>query len=296
LNSPVYVGLFFCSLNFIPNEAIISINKILEGIAVKNKERVISIIKKCLEFLRYAILIIIAIILIAAIPAIYIKDFDGDLGEVARWSSKDLLWYVFTVMSLLITAGIGRFAIKQSERSNDINERMLKLEEMRSVPYLDIKAEAEIVSLTTKEFDVRISYKNDTEIAINIIEIGPLTCSKFLLKDTVFEIPFFKESFIYYSVFPGKTKEISFIRGLRRKDDEDDEQIISTCYDTEGNICNEPVELQFKQSIKIKYINSNDIYTQNIQFLATISELGKPIKRLINGKLLMEDINISVEK
>ena len=89
------------------------------------------------------VIIILCLTIISAIllPFIVNESFKTGKGYVVLWETADMLAYCGTALSVIATAILSCIAVVISSKANDVSNRMLKLEEERITPYLDILRE-----------------------------------------------------------------------------------------------------------------------------------------------------------
>lgn len=89
------------------------------------------------------VIIILCLTIISAIllPFIVNESFKTGKGYVVLWETADTLAYCGTALSVIATAILSCIAVAISSKANEVSDRMLKIEEERMTPYLDILRE-----------------------------------------------------------------------------------------------------------------------------------------------------------
>lgn len=206
------------------------------------------------------ILLIIFALLVLVVPILINESYKSNSGYITLWGANELLLYFGSVISAMGTIFIGIIAFLQNNRANDINDRLLKLQEVNSTPFLHLDISwCKITSFKDREIDILIGLRNETNSVINITEVSHMKVDKLLLK----QIPFCKNWTTHYSVLPHQTKQINFFKETKV----DDVPLIdhSIPFFHEGFI-----QLICSTEIKLQFVNSTDICIQRIEFFLHI--------------------------
>jgi hypothetical protein len=199
---------------------------------------------------------------IIVVPIIINELYKQGKGYETLWDARDVLLYLGNIVGTIF---IGVIAITQNNRANEISDRLLKLEEEKSIPYLNIMKEGTGLHISINNFKLVLTIKNDTNIAINIIEIKPLL----LCSEPSIKLFYCETSIDWYSLLPNNIEEISFSKNIE-DDLIEDEEIIKLCYDENGKIIS-PLRIEFIFTIKLRYVNSDNIYNQKFKFTSSIT-------------------------
>lgn len=107
---------------------------------------------------RHKVLTIAVLLLIIFLPLIIIHivfKFHTDCFWLkAEWSAGEILGYLGDVMSFVGTVTLGYVAIKQTEQSNSLSNRMVQLEEDRRMPLLEIQQQNYRCNLYFRKKDI----------------------------------------------------------------------------------------------------------------------------------------------
>lgn len=87
------------------------------------------------------IILFLTIISAILLPFIVNESFKTGKGYVVLWETADMLAYCGTALSVISTAILSYVAVVIANKENDVNNRLLKIEEERMTPYLDILRE-----------------------------------------------------------------------------------------------------------------------------------------------------------
>lgn len=206
------------------------------------------------------ILLIIFAVFVLIVPIIINESYKSNSGYITLWRANDLLLYFGSVISAIGTIFIGIIAFVQNNRSNDINDRLLKLQEVNSTPFLHLDITGcKIQCFRDREIDILIGLRNETHNVINIIEVSHMKVDKLLLK----RIPFCKDWTTHYSVLPHQTKQINFFEEVKVDDAHLVEHSINFFH---GDF----IQLICSIEIKLHSVNSTDIYIQKIEFFLNV--------------------------
>ncbi len=106
------------------------------------------------------VIIILCLIIISAIllPFIVNESFKTGKGYEVLWETADMLAYCGTALSVIATAILSCIAVVISSKANEVSDRMLKIEEERMTPYLDILREKSNIG-ECKDDDTKLKVK-----------------------------------------------------------------------------------------------------------------------------------------
>ncbi len=132
----------------------------------------------------FVIIIVLAVIvgLALIIGGPFIINFAYIIGQnneeafVTMWSASDLLSYLGDIIAAVGTIFIGGIAFYQNESAKQINNRLMKLQEMNSTPFLNLdKMQTQVDVSNKKNIRIKLGLRNDTNQVINIKDISNLT-------------------------------------------------------------------------------------------------------------------------
>lgn len=215
--------------------------------------------------------LIFFLVLSVAFPFIINESYKVKDGYITIWGAEDILLYFGTVISVLGTIFIGYIAIVQGDKANDINDRLMKLQEINSTPYLHIDHKGcNLQSYHERQIDFLLGVRNDTNGVINIFNVSNIHIDISTNKEI--EIPFCKEWSTHFSVLPHEVKELNFMLDVSK-----DEKPIF-------DICNMFFESDFSQHIcsvdlELGFVNSSDSYHQKIEFFLQIYKFSPEDKK-----------------
>ena len=178
---------------------------------------------------------------------------------VTLWGATEMLSYVGAVIGATGTIFIGIIAISQSERANKISDKLLKMEEVKLVPYLHLDTvSCKVDSFREHEVDITLGFRNETDSVINVVSVAPLHMEAFFSTKKT-EIKFADNWTEHFSVLPHRTRQFNFFDESR----EEAQPIIDLSEKTytEGFL-----SFTCKLAVKIKFVNSIDIYQQKYEF------------------------------
>lgn len=82
---------------------------------------------------------VLIIVFILVIPILINESYNSDtVLYVTQWGATDVLSFYGTVLSFVGTVVLGIVALEQSRKANQLSERMLKAEERREIPIIDV--------------------------------------------------------------------------------------------------------------------------------------------------------------
>ena len=145
---------------------------------------------------------------------------------------------------------------------NEISDRLLALEEKRTVPYLEVDVEkSKVAKINNKEIDISIFLKNTTEVVVNIQKVSDLMI--FSLGRERLSINFDMDWTKDYSVFPKQSRKMNFYKEIKISN----EQLIEI---NEFCVEDEFLILECRLILKLGYVNSDDKYNQTFNFALMI--------------------------
>lgn len=136
--------------------------------------------RKCVDIIAAGVLLLI-IIGVIIMPFIVNGGFRFELCEDTSWSPADILSYCGTALSIIATAILSFIAVVISSKANDVSNRMLKLEEERMTPYLDILREKSSIlecADDNEKLKVKLHIRNLGEHPIQNILLSQVELSK----------------------------------------------------------------------------------------------------------------------
>lgn len=210
--------------------------------------------KKC----TIIILLVVLGISIFAVPIIINESYKMNSGYLTLWGAKDLLSYFGSVISAIGTIFIGIIAFEQNNKANEINDRLLGLQEINSTPFLHIEqSSSKIQSFRDREIDILLGLRNNTNGIINILEVSEMKIKNSL--NSSLEIPFCSGWTSHYSVIPHQSLSVNFLKESKRHE----EPVIDI---SNYGINRQLIQLVCTIEIKLQFVNSSDIYKQKIEF------------------------------
>ena len=125
------------------------------------------------------LIIILCLTIISAIllPFIVNESFKLGKGYVVLWKTADMLAYCGTALSVIATVILSCIAVVNSSKANEVSDRMLKIEEERMTPYLDILREKSNIT-ECKDDDTKLKIK------LNIRNLGEYPIQNIYLSRT----------------------------------------------------------------------------------------------------------------
>lgn len=199
------------------------------------------------------------ILIIIFAPIIINESYKVNNGYITLWGAPEMLSYSSAVISAIGTIFIGIIAIIQNDRANKTNDRLLKLEEIRSTPFLQFDPISSVIeSFREHEIDITFGFTNNSDGIINLVSASSLYAESFLSGKKV-EVPFAKDWTKHYSVLPHQTRQFNFFNESRKE--EPCLVDLSETILTQGFIC-----LTVELSMRIKFVNSIEEYLQNYEF------------------------------
>ena len=121
------------------------------------------------KWITHIFLCIVFTLIVVLAPIIVNELYKLNNGYLTLWDAGDMLSYIATIISAAATFFISWIAITQSKKANKISDRLLKLEEINSVPSLCIIEEkTTFVEYNENSVQFKICLKN---ISNGIIDI-----------------------------------------------------------------------------------------------------------------------------
>ena len=122
------------------------------------------------------ILLCVGFILITVLTPIIINElYKLNRGYLTLWGASEMLSYIATIISAAATVYVSWIAITQNKKANEINDRLLKLEEINSVPSLSIiEAKTFFVEYSDKAVHFKVYLKNISNGIIDIMSVSDL--------------------------------------------------------------------------------------------------------------------------
>lgn len=137
---------------------------------------------------------------------------------ITMWGTEDVLNFYGTFLSFIGTVSLGAIALWQNKKANEINMRILKLEELSNVPFLHIDASnSKINCMSSHEVDIIIGLSNKSHRIINISEVSDV---KYQLSSSPQEniLPFCEDWIKHYSVLPDQVIQIDFFKDANKNE------------------------------------------------------------------------------
>ena len=121
-------------------------------------------------------LLCIGFLLIVVFAPIIINElYRLNKGYQTLWGASEMLSYIATIISSAATVYVSWIAITQNKKANEINDRLLKLEEINSVPSLCILEEkTSFVEYSEKTVHFKVYVKNISNGIIDIKSVSDL--------------------------------------------------------------------------------------------------------------------------
>jgi len=204
-------------------------------------------------FKNYWIQIVTFIVLLIPFIAIFIvlKILDRNIFNNPEF------WYGY--MAYVGTVSLASVALWQNDRANNINERLLKIEEINSTPFLHIDStNSDMQNFSEHEIDLLIAFRNESNNVINIVNVSDINYDIFLLGKNR-SIPFCKGWTKHYSILPHQSRQMNFYIENNKTD-----PVLIDHFSKIKNIgyfllnCNLEINIQFA--------NSKDVYIQKYEF------------------------------
>ena len=159
---------------------------------------------------KYIWLWIVLVLIAVLVPIVINESYKLNKGYETLWSASEMLVYMATIISAFGTVYVSCIAISQNKKANDISDRLLKLEEIRSVPSLSIIEEkTQIFEYNENSVHLKVFLKN---ISNGIIDIKSVSNLKFeiISSDVAETLRFVKKSLDFPTLLPGQEKQLDF--------------------------------------------------------------------------------------
>lgn len=228
------------------------------------------------------IIISIALLLFAIIgvPIIINELYIKNEGYITKWDAEDVLSYYGDVLSFIGTVLLGVATVFLSIQANNMNKRLLNIEESRFVPCITIdKEKCSVESFGEHCIDLSLGLKNDTDNVVDILNISDISCEYINFKND-FTIPFCKNWTNHYTIIPKETRLFNFF--IENHIDEPKLLEISQSSKSAHNmIFIGPCRF----NVKLRFSNSEDIYIQEFEFnmIILISNINNSRKIIIDN-------------
>ena len=207
------------------------------------------------------ILVVVLLIISVVAPIVINECYKSNTGYMTLWGAKEVLGYFGEIFGAVGSIFVGVIALRQSIRANEISDRLLALEEKRTIPFLKIDTENSIVNrIDNKEVNISIYFTNTTDVIVNILSVSDLVLD--LKGSNEFSISFCKDWTEHYSILPNQSREMNFLREKK-----DSEQLIDI---SELYINDMFAQLRCGLILELGYVNSDEKYHQTFEFALMI--------------------------
>ncbi len=165
------------------------------------------------------ILLCVGFILITVLTPIIINElYKLNRGYLTLWGASEMLSYIATIISAAATVYVSWIAITQNKKANEINDRLLKLEEINSVPSLSIiEAKTFFVEYSDKAVHFKVYLKNISNGIIDIMSVSDLNIH-IITSSITDTLNFINQGLDFPTLLPGQEKHLDF--SLDKHDDE----------------------------------------------------------------------------
>ena len=165
------------------------------------------------------ILLCVGFILITVLTPIIINElYKLNRGYLTLWGASEMLSYIATIISAAATVYVSWIAITQNKKANEINDRLLKLEEINSVPSLSIiEAKTFFVEYSDKAVHFKVYLKNISNGIIDIMSVSDLNIH-IITSSITDTLNFINQGLDFPTLLPGQEKQLDF--SLDKHDDE----------------------------------------------------------------------------
>ncbi len=165
------------------------------------------------------ILLCVGFILITVLTPIIINElYKLNRGYLTLWGASEMLSYIATIISAAATVYVSWIAITQNKKANEINDRLLKLEEINSVPSLSIiEAKTFFVEYSDKAVHFKVYLKNISNGIIDIMSVSDLNMH-IITSSITDTLNFINQGLDFPTLLPGQEKQLDF--SLDKHDDE----------------------------------------------------------------------------
>lgn len=143
-------------------------------------------------------------------PIIINEFYKLDKGYVTLWGASEMLVYISTIISAAATVYVSWIAITQNKKANEISDRLLKLEEINSVPSLSILEEKTVfIEYSKQTVHFKVFVKN---IINGIVDIKSVSNINFhlILSDITETLKFSNTGLNFPTLLPGQEKQLNF--------------------------------------------------------------------------------------
>lgn len=208
-------------------------------------------------------------------PIMVNKSYKLNNGGLTLWGDSEMLSYIGTIISAAATLYVSWVAIAQSRKANEISDRLLKFEEINSVPSLCVIEEKTIfVEYSEKAVRFKVYLKNISNGIIDIKSVSNLNIHIFAT-DITETLVFIKRGLDFPTLLPGQEKQLNF--SLYK-------------HDKEFRLCETELirklkcQLYFDETFEIVlgYKDASSIYTETVKLTG-------------NGKFLVSN-NITIQE
>lgn len=124
---------------------------------------------------------------------------------------------------------------------------------------IDIR-NSKVEAFKNREINISIYLKNSTNNVINILGVNNLKKSPILLEKNVFYVPFSTEWTKHYSVLPDQSRQMNFFTEASKTEEplnDFEEYYIKNAF----------LHFTCELTLKLGYVNSNDVFEQRFEFL-----------------------------
>ena len=157
-----------------------------------------------------------ALIVVLA-PIIINELYKLNKGYLTLWGASEMLSYIATIISAVATVYVSWIAITQNKKANEINDRLLKLEEVNSVPSLSIiEGKTSFVEYSDKTVHFKVYLKNISNGIIDIQSVSDLNIH-IIASDITDTLNFINQGLDFPTLLPGQEKQLDF--SLDKRDD-----------------------------------------------------------------------------
>lgn len=154
--------------------------------------------------------------LVIGVPLIINKCYINNKGYLTVWGGNDVLAYYGAALSFVGTTVLGFFTVLIAKKANDVSDRMLKIEEERLVPYLDIERErCSVDEFNDDELRIELYVRNLTSYPIHNILLSRKPLSKTDIKKLYLDGEIHKKIIENIKKYDRHTAEFLCVAGLR---------------------------------------------------------------------------------
>lgn len=202
-------------------------------------------------------------LIIVLAPIIINELYKLNKGYITLWGASEMLSYIATIISAVATLYVSWIAIVQNKKANEINDRLLKLEEISSVPSLCIIEEKTLfVEYSEKSVHLKIFVKNISNGIVDIKSVSDLNIH-IILSDRTGSLEFANIGLNFPTLLPGQEKQLEFSVNAH-------DEIFSLCESEfiRKMRCNLALNENFE--IVLGYKDSKNIYKENVSLAGYI--------------------------